>query len=330
MRKYTLPAIVAAFLLAGTTALTPRTIPNSVSVTTLAPNEYEAIDTYARRTPEAHAKDLKTLSAYLTAPARSDLAKARSVYAWILSHVKYDLAVYSGSHYSSETYYASRILQSRRAVCSGFAMLYKHLLNQAGVEVTTVKGYARYTDAQAGYPTGGIDHEWNAVKLDGDWYLIDLTWASTTAQKGVPNDFYFLTDPQAFISQHLPLDSRWQLLSRAVTKADFDRFPKYYDAYFNLGFTPYFPKQGIIRGADNVTLDLANEGNVEFWCAVGPRGGRTHAQVKHSVTRSGGNYQLNVNVPRRGAQTLYIFAKQKASKTERYKQYAAIASFTVL
>jgi len=330
MRKYTLPAIVAALLLTGTTALTPHLQPSSVSLITAAPQEYEVIDTYARRTPEAYAKNLKSLSEYLTAPARSDLAKARSIYAWIVSHVRYDGGVYTGGHYTSEVQYATRILQSRRAVCSGFALLYKHLLTQAGVENTTVKGYARYTDSQAGVPTGGVDHEWNAVKLDGDWYLVDITWASTTAQKGQGNDFYFLTDPQAFISQHFPTDSRWQLLSRAVSKPDFDRFPKYYDAYFNLGFSPYFPKQGLLRANGGVTLNLTNDENVEFWCAAGSRGGSSHSQVPHRVSRSGDTYQLNVTLPRRGTQTLYVFAKQKSGKTERYKQYAAIASFTVM
>lgn len=330
MRKYTLPAIVAAFLLAGSTALTPSSVPSSASPTHVAPQDYEVIDNYARRTPDAYAKSLKSLSEYLTAPARSDLAKARSVYAWIVTHVRYDGAVYTGGSYSSETQYAGRILQTRRAVCSGFALLYKHLLSQAGVEVTTVKGFARYTDAQAGFSTGGIDHEWNAVKLDGEWYLVDVTWASTTAQNGVPNDFYFLTEPLAFVSQHLPVDSRWQLLSRAVSKPDFDRFPKYYDAYFNLGFDPYFPKQGVLRASDGVTVNLTNEGNVEFWCAAGPRGGTSHSKVQHTVIRNGDSYQLQVKLPSRSTQTLYVFAKERASKTERYKQYAAIASFTVM
>ncbi|MEZ0539768.1 transglutaminase domain-containing protein [Fibrella arboris] len=330
MRKYTLPAIVAALLITGSTALTPNPLPDSVSSAYVAPQEYEAIDNYARRAPDAYAKNLKSLSEYLTAPARSDLAKARSIYAWIVTHIRYDDAMYTGGNYSSEVGYATKALQNRRAVCSGFALLYKHMLLQAGVEAITVKGYARYTDSQAGYSTGGIDHEWNAVKLDGDWYLVDPTWASTTAQKGIPNDFYFLTDPLAFVSQHLPLDSRWQLLSRAVSKTDFDRFPKYYDAYFNLGFDHYFPKQGVLRANDGVAINLTNEGNVEFWCAAGPRGSASYSRIQHAVTRNGDNYQLRVRMPGRGTQTLYVFAKEKAGKSERYKQYAAIASFTVI
>lgn len=330
MRKYTLPAIIAALLLTGSSAFTPTLPARTTHATTLAPAEYEVIDTYARRTPEANARSLKSLSAYLTAPARTEMAKVRSVYAWIMSHVRYDDRVYTGTMYSSETQYAAKILQSRRAVCTGFALLFKHLLVEAGVKAVTVKGFSRYLDSQAGSPTGGVDHEWNAVQIDGDWYLFDITWASTTAQQGKPNDFYFLTDPQAFVAQHLPMDSRWQLLSRPVSKADFDRFPKYYDAYFNLGFTPYFPKQGALRAYDGVTLNLTCDENVEFYCGLGPRGSTNYTKVPHSVKQDGDEYQVRVKVPNRGTQTLYVFAKQRAARNERYKQYSAIASFTVM
>ncbi|MBO0939679.1 Kyphoscoliosis peptidase [Fibrella sp. HMF5335] len=331
MRKYTLPAILAAFLITGSTALSPKGAePKHVAVN-LAANaaRFDVIDTYARNTPEAYAKNLQSLSTYLTSPARTDLAKARSVYAWIMSHVRYDMSTYTGASYASEIAYANRALQTRRTVCTGFSLIFKQLLVRAGVQAVTVKGYSRHSDAQAGLPTGGIDHEWNAVYLDGDWYLFDLTWASATAQSGKPNDFYFMTDPQAFIAQHLPLDSRWQLLNRPVSKPDFDRFPKYYDAYFTMGFTPYFPKQGLLRAADGVTLNLTNEGDVGFWCSVGPRGSSSASAVPVNIARNGDSYQLQVKMPRRGPQTLHVFAKPKTNSRERYQQYTAIASFTV-
>ncbi len=331
MRKYTLPAIVAAFLLMGSTALSPRADKKSSLLAALVanPTRFDVIDTYARNTPEAYAKNLQSLSEYLTSPARTDLAKARSIYAWIMSHVRYDMSTYTGSAYSSEISYANRALQTRRTVCTGFSLIFKQLLIRAGVQAVTVKGFSRHSDVQAGLPTGGIDHEWNAVRLDGDWYLFDLTWASATAQSGKPNDFYFMTDPQAFIAQHLPVDSRWQLLDRPVGKPDFDRFPKYYDAYFTLGFTPYFPKQGLLRVSDGVTINLTNEGDVGFWCSAGPRGSASASAVPIRITHEGGSYQLQVKMPGRGPQTLHVFAKPKANSRERYQQYTAIASFTV-
>jgi transglutaminase/protease-like cytokinesis protein 3 len=50
------------------------------------------------------------------------------------------------------------------------------------------------------------DHEWNAVKIDGRWKLIDVTWASgsvsTQTGKFVPefNDAYYGTAPEVFFS----------------------------------------------------------------------------------------------------------------------------------
>ncbi|RIV19841.1 Kyphoscoliosis peptidase [Fibrisoma montanum] len=292
--------------------------------------DYTTIDSYAKSAPESAARNLNTLSDYLTAPARSELAKARSVYAWISSHVKYDMSTYSGRTYSSEVDYATKVLRSRRTVCTGFALLYKHLLKRAGIEVVNIKGYARTNDNEAGQPIQRVDHEWNAVKLDGDWYLLDLAWAQTTARNGEPNDFYFLTEPSAFIANHFPTDPRWQLLSPALSKAQFDQFPKLYDAYFRLGFDRNFPKTGLIRTGDALTLTLRSESDVEFMCSVGRPGNSQLTNIPVTVRQSDDTYQLTTSVPKSGNWTLYLFAKPKSTKRERLKSYEGIASFTVV
>ena len=297
--------------------------------------DYGTIDAYARATPESAARSLNTLSEYLTAPARSELAKARSVYAWITAHVRYDESAFSGQRYSSEEAYANRVLRSRKAVCTGFALLYKHLLNRAGIEVVTIKGYSRTDDRDAGQPIAQIDHEWNAVRLEGNWYLLDLAWAQTTARPGpdgnpLPNDFFFLTDPGAFVANHFPADSRWQLLDPVISKAQFDQFPKLYDAYFRLGFDPAFPKTGLIRAGDALTLTLRNDQDVEFMGSLGRRGGSVANHVPVNVQQSGGSYQLTVPIQQRGNSTLTVFARPKGPRSERVKAYEAIASFTVI
>ncbi len=297
--------------------------------------DYSAIDAYARRAPESEARNLNSLSSYLTSPARSELAKARSVYAWITSHVRYDETAFSGKRYSSEVAYANRVLGTRKAVCTGFSLLFKHLLNQTGIEVVSIKGYSRTNDSEAGQPIRQIDHEWNAVKLDGDWYLLDIAWAQTTAKNGPdgqphPNDFFFLTEPAAFAANHFPTDSRWQLLTPAISKSQFDQFPKLYDAYFRLGFDPDFPKTGLLRTDDELTLSLQNDKDVEFMCAIGRLGGSTASHVPVSIRRSGDTYQLTVPIKQRGNSTLCIYAKPKGSRSERVKSYEGIATFTVV
>ncbi|GAA4467170.1 hypothetical protein GCM10023189_50310 [Nibrella saemangeumensis] len=341
MRKYMIRPLLALFLLISGTAFVPPSgtpppadvwsMPASTGLAMLDPaSDYSVIDSYARNTPEQFTKDLNTLSVYLTSPARSDLAKARSVYAWVLSHVRYDDATYSGRRYHSEELYAKGVLQSRRTVCTGFALLYKQLLRKAGVEVVNVKGFARSNDEQAGVPVGPIDHEWNAVKLDGDWYLLDLAWASTTMKNGKPNDFYFLTEPKRFVAAHFPAEPRWQLLGAPVTKAEFDRYPKLYDAYFRLGFDDDFPKNGLIRASGTVSLTLDNaEQPVEFMASYSRPGGSTAHNLPVTVRKSGNSYSLQVKMPA-GKSTLYVFAKPKGPARERVKSYEGIASFTVV
>lgn len=334
MRKYPIAAsLISAILLTGTSFTTAPLTPlvhvtNSVTAPTLnAPlSDYSTIDRYARSTPDRYARDMASLAKYLTAPARSELAKARVIYAWILSHVRYDERTFGNGSYSSEVEFANRALQSRRTVCTGFALLYKYMLRQVGIDAVNIKGYSRTDDATAGRPTGPVDHEWNAVKIDGDWYLVDITWAINTAKNGKPNDHYFLTDPNVFISQHLPVDPRWQLLDRPISKATFDAFPRLFDAYFAMGFDPQFPQNGLIRTGDVATITLRHEADMKLTCTIA---GSSQA-IPSTVQRNGNTYTLSFRVPGRGTSTVFVFAKPRTSTNAPYQQYQAIGSFTVV
>ena len=337
MRNYVIPLRLvrpglAFFLILFSAARTPpmpdgQEIPRPSKYVQI---DYSAIDAHAHNAPASAASTLITLSAYLTTPAKTELAKARSVYAWITSHIRYDETAFSGQKYSSEVEYANRSLRSRKAVCTGFALLFKHLLGPAGIEVASIKGYARTFDSEAGQPIQRVDHEWNAVRLDGDWFLLDVAWAQTTAKNSKPNDYFFLTEPTEFAANHFPTDPRWQLLDTTVSKTQFDRFPKLYDAYFRLGFDENFPKTGLIRASDALTLTLKNDQEVEFMCALGRFGGSESTTIPVSVQRSGETYRLTVSVPQRGNSTLLVFAKPKGSRSERVKSYEGIVSFTVV
>ena len=49
-------------------------------------------------------------------------------------------------------------------VCEAYAEAFKLLCDEAGIPCISVYSY---------------DHEWNAVKLDGSWYYVDVTWIDT-------------------------------------------------------------------------------------------------------------------------------------------------------
>jgi hypothetical protein len=74
-----------------------------------------------------------------------------------------------------------------------------------------------------------INHAWNIVKLDGTWQFIETTWGAGYIDENKKfnkkfTNFYFLTAPQSFITNHFPYmnnnieDSKqWQLLENPLT-----------------------------------------------------------------------------------------------------------------
>ncbi|MGN0643025.1 MAG: transglutaminase domain-containing protein [Huintestinicola sp.] len=65
--------------------------------------------------------------------------------------------------YSDSIYGA---LVRKKALCEGYAKAFSYLCNIAGIENMIVTGY---TD---------VDHMWNMVKVDGNWYHVDVGWDS--------------------------------------------------------------------------------------------------------------------------------------------------------
>ena len=51
------------------------------------------------------------------------------------------------------------------SVCDGYSNLFSYLLTRCGVQSAVIWGYSL-----------GSGHAWNAVKLDGEWYMVDPTW----------------------------------------------------------------------------------------------------------------------------------------------------------
>lgn len=84
-----------------------------------------------------------------------DLLQALLLHDYIVTHFEYDLT------YSK--YDAYTMLKDGSAVCQGYTLLYKALLDACGVECT----YAVSED---------MNHIWNLVKIEDNYYHVDATW----------------------------------------------------------------------------------------------------------------------------------------------------------
>ena len=88
--------------------------------------------------------------------------------------------------------------------------------------------------------------QWNAIKLYNEWRLLDIHWACSSVFKNeeqkhrvvhLINEFYFLTDPDAFIGTHFPSSPKWQLLPQSIYRDTFLNLPKFGDRFFKLGIS---------------------------------------------------------------------------------------------
>lgn len=85
--------------------------------------------------------------------------KAKYVHDYLVSTIKYD----KSGNFSHNVYGA---LVDKKAVCDGLSKAYMYLLSQLGIESRIVYGKSEE----------GIAHSWNIIKLDDEYYHVDLTW----------------------------------------------------------------------------------------------------------------------------------------------------------
>lgn len=99
---------------------------------------------------------------------QTDLEKALFIHDYLATHVAYNRAVSTGQGtYSQNVYTAYGALVEGDAVCQGYALAYKLLLKDLGIECITVTSEA-------------MNHMWNLVQMDGNWYHVDVTWDDPT------------------------------------------------------------------------------------------------------------------------------------------------------
>ena len=138
---------------------------------------------------------------------------------------------YGQTSYTAIDQYVSNL----EVKCGGYAELFQILCKATGLECKMVVGYSKPDEKSIGIYKRA-DHAWNAVKIQGDWKLVDVTWGSGYVEEdtfySAFNEDYFLTDPDKFIFNHLPTHRQWKLITREVSRTDFHNFPLIHSGFF--------------------------------------------------------------------------------------------------
>lgn len=242
--------------------------------------DYSAVDSFV--TTVKYKNDVAQLTQQLVAPYSGDLLKARAIFKWITDNIRYDYKFYNkyalkGKEPKTpeckdkedceakkllwETKLIEDALDNKKAVCAGYALLFKKMCALAGLKAEVVPGYVRTDYYQVGF-AGTLDHAWNAVWIDGTCYLLDATWAAGNCWKDADeklisfqknfNPYYWLTPAADFARNHFPKEDKWVLMNN-YTKENFKTNP-YYASDIISNIKLILPVSGIVAAKKGDTI----------------------------------------------------------------------------
>lgn len=233
--------------------------------------DFSVVDSFAATVK--YNNSLIQLSKDLTSGQQEEVYKVRSIFKWITENIAYDYKFYNkGAEQKGpncenavnceqniakwEDDFLNKVIRKKKAVCAGYALLFKKLCNLSGITCEVIDGYARTKPYQIGNNMS-VNHAWNAVQINGDWYYLDVTWAAgyciENEDKGILTSFvkkyqnyYWCTDYKLLRRNHYPKNGRWAAQDN-FTKEHFFYQPHYYNQDILENILLFTPDSGFLN-----------------------------------------------------------------------------------
>ncbi|MBE6719978.1 MAG: hypothetical protein E7571_04895 [Ruminococcaceae bacterium] len=106
----------------------------------------------------------------------SDLQKALVIHDYICSYAVYPQIYDANGNYVAsldlDIYHSAYgFFKDNTAVCAGYTLTYSYLMHRLGIDCEYVS-------------SGDMEHSWNKVKIDGEWYNVDITYDNADYVEG--------------------------------------------------------------------------------------------------------------------------------------------------
>jgi len=298
--------------------------------------DYAKVDNVVKNYPKSFSSPDK-LAEQIDKDFTRDDEKARAIFTWIATNIKYDYAAYGVNErpvaYSfrtqeekiakekfMKTELAQKTLKSKKGVCQGYSTLFAVVADKLGMQSIIIPGSSKSHPAQIGKAPGASDHAWNAVKIGNEWKLLDTTFGAGTVTGAKPefvfkfNDKYFFSDPDVFFLNHFPDDKKWLLTNKSEN--DFANLPLYYGDYLMKGYDFIAPSGGVFKAVPS--------GFIEFKVRNLKPGDLVHYAyskdriIKQVEPEQNGNMTtFNIPLDKSSVGTLTVYVNQKSVASYR-------------
>jgi transglutaminase-like putative cysteine protease len=281
--------------------------------------------------PESEQTSIDSVGKFLASHITDKKQLVKAIHDYVVNRLHYDydalakIQAHDYAHTPEQT--AEAVFTARTGVCEGYARLMVALGQAAGVEIAFVTGYIRDSqrrleisddpwDTTNSEALEGVGHAWNAVKLDGQWYLIDATWDDPT--KGEHSTTYLFVPPRLMAFDHYPEDKTWQLLAKPMSLGDFVRQPMLSPKIGELGLSLVSPTRSQITVDGQATIVLDNPYGAEV-AAEAHRDGSAHEDEGVPCKVVGGKQtEITCNLPEGEYEVAMFAAPSSRVKPGRY------------
>jgi hypothetical protein len=252
--------------------------------------------------PEHAKASIEGVGRYIAAQEPDPFLRIKAIHDFVAVHVAYDAASYVAKQYPPQD--AQTVFETKMSVCAGYANLTKAIADVTQDEVVVVVGDAR----TRGSDLSGEGHAWNAVRIEGLWYLLDTTWDSGYLEDGrfVPDyrTSYFLPPPTVMGITHFPEQPPWQLRDQPIGRGEFLRQPMMQPDFFAEGFTLEEPRRSQITVDRRVDLRVGHAGGRHFLATFERN---RNAQDQRCEVTPGGQVAVRCDLPGPGTYQIKLF-----------------------
>ena len=273
----------------------------------------------ARNVPAAIERDafsgtdagMKALVGYLVQGVTDPFLIVKNLHDWEALNVSYDVQAFFANRIPSQE--PASVLQTRTAVCAGYAALFQRLATLAGVSAVTIPGYSRgYGFSPFGTERFKENHDWNAVKIGEAWYLLDVTWDSGYINSSryfrEYSNNYFLLAANRMIYTHMPTDVRWQLLDRPLSHEQSLALPYLRGSFFRYAFNRFSQLPKTFTCDTEFSLLLQHDKSVHVSAFLYDSTDRQFNRLTLTEPEPEGT-RILVRPPEGGTWTLRVFAR---------------------
>ncbi len=196
--------------------------------------DFSSVDSAARTVK--YKNDISQLTNDLVKPYSRPLFQVRAIFIWITENIRYDYKFMNKGKEIKipdckpgidcgqmliewENNYLKQVIRQGKAVCDGYARLFRKMCDIAGIRSSVISGYTKTKPYQVGV-AGPVNHAWNAVWVDSAYHFVDATWAAGYCEEDEStgkllnfqkryDNYYWFTPFHDLARNHYPKEGRW-------------------------------------------------------------------------------------------------------------------------